>query len=496
MPQPEHFPGLPVVVGPEWLTEHYGEVLVADVRWYLDGRSGRDAHLGGHLPGAVFVDLDADLAAPATEEGGRHPLPDPEAFARALGALGIGDDTPVVGYDDAGGSTAARLVWMLRALGSPAAVLDGGIQAWPGVLEQGPVPTAPRHRTPAPWPAERVADTSAVRAATADGARLLLDARAHGRYTGAEPSPVDVRPGHIPGARSAAWQDNLGPDGRFAAPERLRERFAGLGAAEAGSVTAYCGSGVTACHDLLALEHAGSPVRGCTPARGAPGPPTPASRRRPGRPGRPVGAGTPGPTRPGSAEAPAGACARAPMRRRASGRLESRRHPPRSAERGRWTAVTESRARTRAELSRILMRTGPRIAQLQRRLLGRLDPPLGLSQYSVLARLGRGTTSMSELRARSIVSFSTLSETTAGLVRLGLVERTASERDRRSVDLSLTDKGRRLLAEAEQAMDQMADSIVEGVRPPSEAELSELLTPLADRVREVLAAEERGEPEP
>ncbi|GAA3735666.1 thiosulfate/3-mercaptopyruvate sulfurtransferase [Spinactinospora alkalitolerans] len=257
MPQPEHFPGLPVVVGPEWLTEHYGEVLVADVRWYLDGRSGRDAHLGGHLPGAVFVDLDADLAAPATEEGGRHPLPDPEAFARALGALGIGDDTPVVGYDDAGGSTAARLVWMLRALGSPAAVLDGGIQAWPGVLEQGPVPTAPRHRTPAPWPAERVADTSAVRAATADGARLLLDARAHGRYTGAEPSPVDVRPGHIPGARSAAWQDNLGPDGRFAAPERLRERFAGLGAAEAGSVTAYCGSGVTACHDLLALEHAG-----------------------------------------------------------------------------------------------------------------------------------------------------------------------------------------------------------------------------------------------
>ncbi|GAA3735658.1 DNA-binding MarR family transcriptional regulator [Spinactinospora alkalitolerans] len=158
--------------------------------------------------------------------------------------------------------------------------------------------------------------------------------------------------------------------------------------------------------------------------------------------------------------------------------------------------MTESRARTRAELSRILMRTGPRIAQLQRRLLGRLDPPLGLSQYSVLARLGRGTTSMSELRARSIVSFSTLSETTAGLVRLGLVERTASERDRRSVDLSLTDKGRRLLAEAEQAMDQMADSIVEGVRPPSEAELSELLTPLADRVREVLAAEERGEPEP
>ncbi|MBB6173605.1 thiosulfate/3-mercaptopyruvate sulfurtransferase [Nocardiopsis mwathae] len=253
-PDPAH---PPVLVPAAWLARNIDAVRVADVRFYLDGRSGRDAYLGGHLPGAVFADVDTDLAAPPTPEGGRHPLPDPDAFAAALGRLGIGDDTPVVAYDDAGGSTAARLVWMLRVLGSPAALLDGGIQAWTGHLETGPVTAEPRPRTPRPWPADRVVDTAAVRAETTDPSRLLLDARVHGRYTGEEPAPVDARPGHIPGARSAAWPDNLAEDGRFAAPERLRERFAALGADTAASVTAYCGSGVTACHDLLALEHAG-----------------------------------------------------------------------------------------------------------------------------------------------------------------------------------------------------------------------------------------------
>ncbi|QBI52389.1 sulfurtransferase [Streptomonospora litoralis] len=257
MPTDEKTPGLPVVVSPEWLMHHRGEVLVADVRWYLDGRSGYAAYLAGHLPGAVFADLDTDLAAPATEAGGRHPLPEPADFAASLGSLGIGDGTPVVAYDDSGGSTAARLVWMLRTLGSPAAVLDGGIDAWPGALETGRVEPEPRERTPVPWPAERVADTSAVRTATGDPDRLLVDARAHERYTGAEPAAVDARPGHIPGARSAAWTGNLTEDGRFAAPDRLRERFASLGADSAETITAYCGSGVTACHNLLALEHAG-----------------------------------------------------------------------------------------------------------------------------------------------------------------------------------------------------------------------------------------------
>ncbi|GAB3438523.1 sulfurtransferase [Streptomonospora sediminis] len=253
----ENTPGLPVVVPPEWVARHREEVLLADVRWYLDGRSGYAAYLEGHLPGAVFADVDTDLAADATESGGRHPLPDPGDFAAALAALGIGDGTQVVAYDDSGGSTAARLVWMLRTLGSPAALLDGGIAAWPGPLEPGRVEPVRRARTPVPWPPERIADTAAVRAETGDASRLLVDARAYERYTGAAPAAADPRPGHVPGARSAAWAGNLDESGRFAAPERLRERFSALGADSAETITAYCGSGVTACHNLLALEHAG-----------------------------------------------------------------------------------------------------------------------------------------------------------------------------------------------------------------------------------------------
>src|SRR5690625_5264870 len=141
MASDENAPGLPAVVSPEWLSRHYDEVLVVDVRWYLDGRSGYEAYLAGHLPGAVFADVDSDLAASATAAGGRHPLPDPADFAASLAALGIGDTTPVVAYDDSGGSTAARLVWMLRVLGSSAALLDGGIDAWTGTLDTGRVAT-------------------------------------------------------------------------------------------------------------------------------------------------------------------------------------------------------------------------------------------------------------------------------------------------------------------------------------------------------------------
>lgn len=248
---------LPVAVSADWLREHRDRVVLVDSRWYLDGRSGRDAHRAGHLPGAVFTDLDTDLAAPASPEGGRHPLPSAADFADALGRLGVGDDSSVVVYDDAGGSVAARLVWMLRVLGTPAAFLDGGIQAWTGELEEGDVTPRPVHRTPLPWPADRVVHTDTVRAETGDPAHLLVDARARGRYTGERPAPVDARPGHVPGARSAEWTANLGDDGLLAAPGTLRERFAALGADSADTITAYCGSGVTACHDLLALEHAG-----------------------------------------------------------------------------------------------------------------------------------------------------------------------------------------------------------------------------------------------
>lgn len=250
---------LPVAVSADWLREHRDEVVLVDSRWYLDGRSGRDAHRAGHLPGAVHADVDTDLAAPASSEGGRHPLPAPAAFADALGRLGIGDESTVVVYDDAGGSVAARLVWMLRVLGTPAAFLDGGVQAWKGPWEEGEVTPRPAHRTPEPWPEDLVVHTDTVRAEVGDPARLLIDARAHGRYTGEEPAPVDARPGHVPGARSAQWTGNLDEDGFLASPRVLRARFASLGADSAASITAYCGSGVTACHDLLALEHAGYP---------------------------------------------------------------------------------------------------------------------------------------------------------------------------------------------------------------------------------------------
>ena len=248
---------LPVAVSADWLLEHRDEVVLVDSRWYLDGRSGREAYLNGHIPGSVHADVDADLAAPASTEGGRHPLPAAADFARTLGRLGIGDTSSVVVYDDAGGSVAARLVWMLRTLGTPAAILDGGLRTWPGDLEEGENTAEPAHRTALRWPANRLVGTETLHQELSDPNRLLLDARTHGRFTGEQPAPVDARAGHIPGARSAEWPANLAPDGLLAAPETLRERFGALGAESATTVTAYCGSGVTACHDLLALERAG-----------------------------------------------------------------------------------------------------------------------------------------------------------------------------------------------------------------------------------------------
>lgn len=246
------------LVDATWLARHAGEVAIADCRWYLDGRSGREAHRAGHIPGAVWLDIDTDLAGPPSPAGGRHPLPAPERFAAALGVAGIGDDTPVVAYDDAGGSIAARLWWMLDALGHPAAVLDGGIGAWTGPLATGDGSRAPAHPTPREWPAGAVLTDAQVHPATRERDLVLLDARVAARYRG-EDTSVDPRPGHIPGAVSAPWPDNLGPDGRMLAPERLRRRLGSLGADGSRPVGASCGSGVTACHDLLAMAVAGLP---------------------------------------------------------------------------------------------------------------------------------------------------------------------------------------------------------------------------------------------
>jgi thiosulfate/3-mercaptopyruvate sulfurtransferase len=243
---------VPPIVDAGWLADRRAAAVVADVRWYLDDRDGRAAYDAGHIPGAVFVDLDADLAAPGSPADGRHPLPAPEDFAAAMGRLGIGDDDTVVAYDDQGGVMAARLVWMLRATGHDAALLDGGIAAYDGPLETGVPDVSPARFTARPWPADRVATADDA----ADVANVTLDARQHERYLG-EPSPLDPRAGHIPGARSLPARENLDAEGRFLPVDELRGKLTAVGVDGTAPVVSSCGSGVTACHTLLVMEHAG-----------------------------------------------------------------------------------------------------------------------------------------------------------------------------------------------------------------------------------------------
>ena len=250
------------IVSVAWLADRLGHpgLRVADVRWALAGPPGRERYEGGHLPGAVFLDAEHGLSSPG-EGPGRHPVPSPEKLARVLGAAGIGDEHVVIAYDDACGSIAARLWWLHRHFGHDgrAAVLDGGIGAWTDA-GRALVREPPQHPVATWTPGVRrddLIDTAAVHDLLG-GRSLLLDARAPERYRG-ETEPIDPRAGHIPGAASAPWAENLGPDGRFLPPERLRARYAGLGAVDR-PVVAYCGSSLSAPHDLLALELAGLPA--------------------------------------------------------------------------------------------------------------------------------------------------------------------------------------------------------------------------------------------
>lgn len=244
------------------LVDSQNPPILADCRWYLDGRSGLAAYRSGHLPGAIFIDLDQDLAAPVTPDSGRHPLPSPEAFTATLSRLGVGLTDTVVGYDDAGGVIAARLVWMLRAIGVDAAVLDGGLAAGLSAgLADGGLSTTDESRPatliqPRPWPEQLLAGIDDA----ASLANIVLDARPSERFAGTGPD-VDPRSGHIPGAVSVPCRENLHADDRLLSPGELRERFEAAGVTSvrvaAGEVVSSCGSGVTACHNLLAMEAAG-----------------------------------------------------------------------------------------------------------------------------------------------------------------------------------------------------------------------------------------------
>ena len=245
----------PVVSG-AWLQANLDRVVVADVRWYLDGRSGRAAYEAGHIPGAVFVDLDSDLSGPPSTAGGRHPLPTPQDFAAAIAELGIGDGCTVVAYDDAGGMVAGRLWWMLRSLGEPVAVLDGGLAAWSGPLSTEYPAVTPAHFTSRPWPSEAFVSTEEVDGLRRAAGSIVLDARSPDRYRG-EPNAIDPRFGHIPGAVSAPCATNLGLDGKLRSPEELQRMYTSVGVDGGTEVVAYCGSGVSANLDLLALEVAG-----------------------------------------------------------------------------------------------------------------------------------------------------------------------------------------------------------------------------------------------
>jgi len=253
-----------------------------DIRWRLGGPPGRELYQAGHVPGAVFVDLDHDLASPPGP-GGRHPMPSAAAFQAAMRAAGVGDDRPVVVYDGADSTAAARAWWLLRYFGHPSVrVLDGGFRAWTAAghpVELGePGPSASAGPGPSAEPDASSAgpDASSTRgdftaspghlplldadgAAALAAAGVLLDARAGARYRG-ETEPVDPVAGHIPGAVSAPTADNVHPDGTFRSPADLAARFKAVGATPEVEVGVYCGSGVTAAHEALALTLAGIPA--------------------------------------------------------------------------------------------------------------------------------------------------------------------------------------------------------------------------------------------
>jgi len=241
-----------------------GNVLICDCRFDLgDAEAGRRDYRAGHIPGAVYVDLEQDLSAEPTGTNGRHPLPDRAAFAARMAELGVTKDGLVVAYDNVGGYYASRLWWMLRWAGhGQVAVLDGGLQAWIESgrdLDAGDVKAAPGDFRASAEPLMPVTEVEGIEVNLATRDHFVLDARTAERFAGA-PHPLDTASGHIPGAGNRFWQNNLTEAGRFKPAGQLAQEFADLIAGRPpATIVHQCGSGVTATHNLLAMEVAGLP---------------------------------------------------------------------------------------------------------------------------------------------------------------------------------------------------------------------------------------------
>lgn len=238
-----------------------GKCTVVDCRFdFFDPQSGRAGWLNGHIPGAFYAHLDEDLADPVEPDTGRHPLPGAEKFARYLASIGWSADKLLVAYDSGSNAISARLWWMMRYFGQSAALLDGGLAAWVDAgfsLEPG-VPVAPVVNIEPLEPDQHLTiNTTVLHDQLGSDRWCVLDARSEERYSG-KAEPLDTRAGHIPGALNRPFTDNLEDSGCFKSPENLKDQFSALiSAADASKVVHSCGSGVTACHNLFAMELAG-----------------------------------------------------------------------------------------------------------------------------------------------------------------------------------------------------------------------------------------------
>ncbi|WP_019911256.1 sulfurtransferase [Paenibacillus sp. HW567] len=247
------------------------EQTIVDCRFTLGKpQAGRESYEQEHIPGAVYLDLELDLSSPVGEHGGRHPLPDPQALATRLSKLGIGNDTRIVAYDDESGMNAARLWWLLRYLGhEQVLILEGGFSAWKA--DKFPVTDHQPVRVPSTFTANvqpqmlagvdevrrvsgQTVEAGADASASTPALPILVDSRANDRYQG-QNETMDKKAGHIPGAVNYFWKDTQNADGSFKSADELAEHFAGIN--KDREIIVYCGSGVTACPNVLALEKAG-----------------------------------------------------------------------------------------------------------------------------------------------------------------------------------------------------------------------------------------------